>query len=146
MLRIECYTISRLKDKPYVFRATNRLDKDTSGLVIFAKHEYIQECLVKQMKLNLFKKEYLAILTGRLNNKNGKIDASIARKNGSIIEREINPEGERAITYFNVENEFLYNNQKLSLVKYCGHITPRLPKRKFNLCQDFCTSYPQVFI
>ena len=99
-------------------RPVNRLDKDTSGLVIFAKHEYIQECLVKQMKLNLFKKEYLAILTGRLNNKNGKIDASIARKNGSIIEREINPEGERAITYFNVENEFLYNNQELSLVKF----------------------------
>lgn len=39
-------------------------------------------------------------------------------KNGSIIEREINPEGERAITYFNVENEFLYNNQELSLVKF----------------------------
>lgn len=37
-------------------RPVNRLDKDTSGIVIFAKNEYIQECLVKQMKCNKFKK------------------------------------------------------------------------------------------
>lgn len=34
-------------------RPVNRLDKDTSGIVIFAKNEYIQECLIKQMKKNL---------------------------------------------------------------------------------------------
>ena len=43
-------------------RIVNRLDKDTSGIVIFAKNEYIQECLISQMKNNIFKKEYLAIL------------------------------------------------------------------------------------
>lgn len=47
-------------------RPVNRLDKDTSGLVIFAKNEYVQELLIKQMKSNIFKKEYLAILTGNL--------------------------------------------------------------------------------
>ena len=30
-------------------RPVNRLDKDTSGIVVFAKNEYIQECLIKQM-------------------------------------------------------------------------------------------------
>lgn len=40
-------------------RPVNRLDKDTSGIVIFAKNEYIQECLVKQMKQNVFKKNIL---------------------------------------------------------------------------------------
>ena len=34
-------------------RPVNRLDKNTSGIVIFAKNEYIQECLVKQMKANI---------------------------------------------------------------------------------------------
>lgn len=43
-------------------RIVNRLDKDTSGIVIFAKCEYIQESLINQMKNNLFKKEYLGIL------------------------------------------------------------------------------------
>ena len=45
-------------------RPVNRLDRDTSGIVIFAKNEYIQECLVKQMKNNQFYKEYIAILEG----------------------------------------------------------------------------------
>lgn len=40
----------------------NRLDKNTSGIVIFAKNEYIQECLSKQMNKNIFKKYYKAIL------------------------------------------------------------------------------------
>ena len=35
-------------------RPVNRLDKDTSGLVIFAKNEYIQEQLIRQMKDNSF--------------------------------------------------------------------------------------------
>lgn len=100
-------------------RPVNRLDKDTSGIVIFAKHEYIQEHLIKQMKTSIFKKEYQAILTGHLSNKNGKIEAPIARKDGSIIEREINFEnGEKAITYYMVIKEFIKNNTPLSLVKF----------------------------
>ena len=100
-------------------RPVNRLDKDTSGIVIFAKHEYIQEHLIKQMKTSIFKKEYQAILTGHLSNKNGKIEAPIARKDGSIIEREINFEnGENAITYYMVIKEFIKNNTPLSLVKF----------------------------
>ena len=100
-------------------RPVNRLDKDTSGIVIFAKHEYIQEHLIKQMKTSIFKKEYQAILTGHLTNKNGKIVAPIARKDDSIIEREINFEtGENAITYYMVLNEFYINNTPLSLVNF----------------------------
>ena len=71
------------------------------------------------MKSSIFKKEYQAILTGHLTNKNGKIDASIARKDGSIIEREINFEtGEKAITYYRVLNEFYINDTPLSLVNF----------------------------
>ena len=47
-------------------RPVNRLDRNTSGLVIFAKNEYIQECLVRQMKNNEFYKEYIAICEGNL--------------------------------------------------------------------------------
>ncbi len=50
-------------------RIINRLDKDTSGIVIFAKNEYIQENLTLQMKDNTFKKEYIAILEGILSKK-----------------------------------------------------------------------------
>ena len=99
-------------------RPVNRLDKDTSGIVIFAKHEYIQECLVKQMKNKKFKKEYLAILEGHMDKINGTINLPISRKEGSIIEREININGENAITHFELIDNFEVNNQKLSLVKF----------------------------
>lgn len=61
-------------------RIVNRLDKDTSGIVIFAKNEYIQECLAYQMKTKTFKKEYIGILEGILDEKAGTINAPIARK------------------------------------------------------------------
>ena len=83
-------------------RPVNRLDKDTSGIVIFAKNEYIQECLVKQMKLNIFKKTYISILDGILEKDSGTINAPISRKNNSIIEREISDTGEIAISHYKV--------------------------------------------
>ena len=49
-------------------RPVNRLDRNTSGLVIFAKCEYIQECLSKQMLNKSFKKEYIAIVSGKFAN------------------------------------------------------------------------------
>ena len=53
-------------------RPVNRLDKDTSGIVIFAKNEYVQECLVRQMKNKCFNKEYLAICEGVFEEKDKK--------------------------------------------------------------------------
>lgn len=93
-------------------RIVNRLDRNTSGIVILAKNEYIQECLIKQMKTNEFKKEYLAIAKGFLESKSGTLNFPIARKEGSIIERTVSSDGDSAITHYDVVKEF--NN--LSLV------------------------------
>ncbi len=93
-------------------RIVNRLDRNTSGIVIFAKNEYIQECLIKQMKTKELKKEYLAIVCGILENSSGTLNFPIARKEGSIIERCVNPNGYPAITHYDVLKTF--NN--LSLV------------------------------
>ncbi len=83
-------------------RPVNRLDKDTSGIVIFAKNEYIQECLVRQMKSKEFIKRYIAVVNGNLDNLEGTINAPIARKEGSIIERCISETGNIAITHYKV--------------------------------------------
>ena len=101
-------------------RPVNRLDLNTSGLVIFAKNEYVQENLIKQMQTKTFTKEYLAIVTGILENKKGIIDKPIARKDGSIIERCVSETGQRAITEYEVIREFGNN----SLVK-CKLLTGR---------------------
>lgn len=94
-------------------RPVNRLDFNTSGLVIFAKCEYIQECLIIQMKNNIFKKEYLCFCEGIFNEKSGTINLPIGRKENSIIERCISEKGQTSITHFQVLKEF-YN---YSLVK-----------------------------
>ena len=76
-------------------RPVNRLDLNTSGLIVFAKNEYVQEALIKQMSTNIFKKEYVAVVNGHLENKTGTINESIARKEGSIIERCISENGKK---------------------------------------------------
>ena len=94
-------------------RPVNRLDFDTSGIVIFAKCEYIQECFIKQMNNKTFKKEYLAIVNGILENKKGSISFPIARKEGSIIERCVSDIGQPSVTHYEVLNTF----ENYSLVK-----------------------------
>lgn len=99
-------------------RPVNRLDKNTSGIVIFAKNEYIQESLIHQMKTLEFQKKYLAILNGILKEKKGTIIAPIARKENSIIEREVNfQNGQNAITDFKV----ILEKNNLSLVEFYLH-------------------------
>lgn len=77
----------------------SRLDRNTSGLVIFAKEPIVQFWLSKQEVV----KEYLAIAQGRLANKTDIIEAPIARKEGSIIERCVDYErGKYAKTAYEV--------------------------------------------
>jgi len=103
-------------------RLVNRIDKDTTGLVVIAKCEYIQECLIKQMNDNSFIKEYIAIARGLVDS-SGVIDFPIARKYGSIIERCVDlARGEKAITNYVRLN---YNPKlDISLVK-CRLLTGR---------------------
>lgn len=61
----------------------SRLDRNTSGLVIFAKEPVVQHWLSQQQ----VEKEYLALACGRFEFSEGIIEAPIARKEGSIIER-----------------------------------------------------------
>ena len=95
-------------------RPINRLDKDTSGIVIFAKNEYAQD------RIRITNKIYLTILEGKLEG-SGIIDKPIARKADSIIERCINDNGEKAITEYSVIKNFKIGNEEFSLVKCILH-------------------------
>lgn len=76
----------------------SRLDRNTSGLVIFAKEPVVQFWLSQREII----KEYLAIATGRIELDAGIIEAPIARKEGSIIERCISENGKYAKTAYQV--------------------------------------------
>lgn len=85
---------------PFTYRCINRLDRDTTGLLIIAKHMLSAGILADQIKKRLIHREYLAVASGEVP-KEGVIDAPIARKADSVIERCVDFEkGERAVTHF----------------------------------------------
>lgn len=95
-------------------RPINRLDKDTSGIVMFAKNEYVQD------KIKINKKIYFAVVSGTLKGSD-IISKPISRKKDSIIERCINENGEKALTEYCVIKNFNIDNIDLSLVKCIIH-------------------------
>jgi 23S rRNA pseudouridine1911/1915/1917 synthase len=91
---------------PFVFRCINRLDRDTSGLTLIAKH-YISSGMLSTMITNKavsgITREYLAIVKGTVTPQEGTITAPLSRKEGSIIERTVDFEkGESAITHYKI--------------------------------------------
>ncbi len=91
----------RYRDKPYVFRATNRLDKDTSGVVLTANNKYYAGMLSTKITKGEILKEYIAVVFGRLDGC-GTIEAPIKRMGESIIKRIVSDDGEYALTEYKV--------------------------------------------
>ena len=85
---------------PYTFRCVNRLDRDTTGLTLIAKHMLSSAILSTAAARREISREYIAIASGKTP-ESGTIDAPIRRVAGSTIERQIDFEnGERAITHY----------------------------------------------
>ncbi|WP_285767567.1 RluA family pseudouridine synthase [Peribacillus sp. SI8-4] len=79
-----------------------RLDRDTSGLVLIAKHRHIHHLLSEQQKMRQVKRRYQAIAEGIVAGPESVIDAPIGRKSTSIIEREVRDDGRHARTLYEV--------------------------------------------
>jgi 23S rRNA pseudouridine1911/1915/1917 synthase len=79
-----------------------RLDRNTSGLVLVAKHRHVHHLLSEQQKSGLVKRTYVALVHGRLMEDVGTIKVPIGRKSDSIIEREVSDSGQYACTHFRV--------------------------------------------
>jgi 23S rRNA pseudouridine1911/1915/1917 synthase len=78
-----------------------RLDKDTSGLVLIAKHRHIHHLLSKQQKNGILKRTYRAFAEGKLPAE-GVIEEPIGRMDDSIIKREVRSDGQFARTQYKV--------------------------------------------
>ncbi len=88
------------KNESFTYRCINRLDRDTTGLLIIAKHMYSASLLSNMVQNREIHREYLAIATG-LVDKEGTIEAPIGRAAGSTIERCVDSEnGEYACTHY----------------------------------------------
>lgn len=104
--------------KEFVFRSINRLDRNTTGLVLVAKNAVSGAMLSGQVRQGYIRKEYVAITQGRIDvdelckrnpsvrmgvdEEHFTIDAPIARVEGSTIERRVHESGERAVTHVKI--------------------------------------------
>ena len=104
---------SQKQGERFVFRCVNRLDRDTSGLVLIAKNMLASAVLSRAMVNREIHRTYLAVVKGEPE-ASGTIDLPIARKEGSTIERCVDSEnGERAVTHY----ECLEKNGRYALLK-----------------------------
>ena len=99
----------------HLIRAIGRLDRETSGLVMFAKNRHSAALLSGQKGQISRRKEYLAIAEGIFEQKKGTIDAPIERCDDSRMLREVRPDGKPAITHYSVEKQ--YENYALLRLK-----------------------------
>lgn len=104
------------QDIPFVFRCVNRLDRDTSGLTLIARH-YVSAGILSAMVAAKSTanssnsalpicREYLALVRGSVRPPQGTINAPLSRKPGSVIERVVDfNHGEHAVTHYRVIEE-----------------------------------------
>jgi 23S rRNA pseudouridine1911/1915/1917 synthase len=83
-------------------RFVNRLDMDTSGLLIIAKNPYSHHILSKQMQQDKIKKRYIAFVWDIVENDSGKIEAPIHMPSGDSIKRVVDQKGRQSSTEFKV--------------------------------------------
>lgn len=102
------------KGETFIFRCINRLDRDTTGLLILAKNALSASILSNDMKTRKIHRTYQAVVSRIPVPASGTIDAPIARKEDSAIERCVDFEkGESAVTHYRT----LKTKENLALVE-----------------------------
>ncbi len=82
--------------RPFTFRAVNRLDKDTSGIVLIAKDAYTASLLSEQIKKGEIQKTYSALVVGVPRKEHFFIEQPIKRLSPNSIKRTCAPDGKYA--------------------------------------------------
>ena len=83
-------------------RHIHRLDKDTTGAVLYAKNALAGSIMDRLLERRLIKRTYLALVHGKLKNKKGKITEPIGKDRHHPSKRRVSPTGQEAVTYYEV--------------------------------------------
>ena len=94
--------VSAYLGEGFVFRAINRLDTGTSGIVLIAKNPFSAAVLGRAMKERKIKKFYTAIVEGIPEEDEGEINAPIAREKEGNIKRVVREDGKASLTRYKV--------------------------------------------
>ena len=136
------------KDHPFIFRAVNRLDNATSGIVLVAKNKLAAKVLSQNIYDKEISKSYLAILNGSPEQLEGEICAPIKRERESIIKRVVAEDGAYSLTKYKT----LISSDMFSLVE-ASPITGRTHQLRVHfshighpICGDTLYGFPSHFI
>lgn len=83
-------------------RFVNRLDMDTTGIVIIAKNSFAHQQMALQFENNNVEKKYLAVVQGVIKDDKGTIDKPIGREEDKSIKKVVTDDGQNALTKFKV--------------------------------------------
>lgn len=89
-----------------LFRPINRLDRDTSGLVLIAKSQFAHQAIFKQQQNRKIEKRYMALVEGRMEKNEDLIDLPILRPDAAKRRRIVDPGGQKALTHYRVLEEY----------------------------------------
>lgn len=96
-------------------RHIHRLDQDTTGAVVFAKHPLAVATMDRLLEQRSIKRTYLALVHGKLKKKKGVINKRIGKDRHHPSRRRVSPTGQEAVTNYEVLNYI--NKNDLSLLK-----------------------------
>jgi 23S rRNA pseudouridine1911/1915/1917 synthase len=105
----------RYRTQGMAFRChpVHRIDRETSGLVVFARHTYAHQQLAEQLVAYKLDREYLALVAGLVHDQSGTIEAPIARLPGPGGYRVVAEHGQPALTRYRVLARSIARNETL---------------------------------
>jgi len=122
------------RDPPCMAYPCHRLDRDTSGLIIYAKTKPIRDNIMKQFKEGKIKKTYIAFVQGRISKKEGTIGYAIEGKN-AVTQYKVIYNDARGFSVVEIRPITGRTNQIRIHFRMIGH--PLLGERKFAFGKDY---------
>lgn len=133
---------------PFVFRAVNRLDSQTSGLVIVARNKISAQRMSEDIARGHVKKNYFAVLHGKMEPSEGSIDLPIRRAEESKILRKVSDDGARSLTKYKtvVANEMYSAVIAAPITGRTHQLRVHFSHSDHAICGDTLYGYPCYYI
>lgn len=91
----------------------HRIDKDTTGSLVICKNDFAHEKIASQLKEHTIKREYIAIVTGVIDETGGTVDKPLGRSKTNRLKMAVDPDGKRAVTHY----EVISRSDKFTLIR-----------------------------